>query len=208
MRGLLACPFCRELFEHGEAKVCPQCDLALVRVEDLPPAKVVGDEVAPELPPDEERLPMTYAGRGRGALVALSLLGIAAFFLPWAREILPERRTLTGADLASHLGWMWAPLVAWMVMLPLVLSRRSVFRMRGARVAVAFLAAMSLLTVVVRVAFPPTGTAMDPHRLEWGTGLWATGLLSLVALFFASRFGGRIDDLTTRRQRPVDVTLH
>ncbi len=208
MRGLVACPFCREMFEPGEAKVCPDCDLALMRVEDLPPTKVVGDEMVPEVPPDEERLPMTFAGRGRGALIALSVLGILAFFMPWAHEIMPERRTMTGVGIASHLGWMWAPLVAWMVMIPLVLSRRSVYRMRGARVAVAFLAAMSFLTVVVRVAFPPTGTALDPHRIQWGTGLWATGLISLAALFYALRFGGRLDDLSTRRARPSDVTLH
>jgi hypothetical protein len=196
------------MYEPGEATVCPDCDLALQRIEDLPPAKVVGGEMEPLAAPEDEVLPWAYAGRGRGALIALSIAGIVAFFLPWAHELMPERRTLSGVGIAAHLGWMWAPLVAWMVMIPLVLSRRTVFRMRGARVAAAFLSAMALLTVIVRVAFRPAGTALDPHRLEWGIGLWATGAIALVALAVSLRLGGRIDDLKTRRGRPSDVTLH
>jgi len=196
------------MYEPGEANVCPDCDLALVRVEDLPPAKVVGGEAEAEVAPEDERLPWSYMGRGRGLLIALAIAGIAAFFLPWAQEIVPERRTLNGAALASHLGWMWAPLVAWLVMIPLVMSRRTIFRMRGARVATAFLAAMALLTVVVRVAFPVSGTPMDPHRIEWGIGLWVTGAIAAAAVAASMSLGGRLDVLKTKTERPKDVTLH
>ena len=208
MRGLVACPFCREMYEPGEAKVCPDCDLVLVRVEDLPPAKVIGGEMEPEVAPEDEILPWSYTGRGRGWLLFLALAGIGAFFLPWAQEIVPERRMLNGPGIASHLGWMWAPLVAWLVMIPLVMSRRTVFRMRGARVAAAFLAAMALLTVVVRVVFPVAGTPMDPHRIEWGIGLWVTGAIAILAIGASMRLGGRLDMLKTRKTRPRDVTLH
>lgn len=197
------------MYQPGERKVCPDCDLKLIRLEELPASKVVGDELEAELPPDEETLPWTYFGRGRGALVVVALAGIAAFFLPWAHEIVPERMTLTGPQIARQLGWMWAPLVAWMVLIPLVLSRRSVYRMRGARVAAAFLSAIALLTAAVRVLFPPTGSALDPHRLEWGLGLWATAALGAIGIVIAIGFGGPIDDLrTTKARRPRGATLH
>ncbi len=213
MRTLLGCPFCREMFEPGEARKCPACGLKLLPLEELPKAKagsaeVVGGEVE-EIPPDEETLPMTYFGRARGPLVLVAIAGLAAFFLPWVRERAPEHIDMSGPQIASHLGWMWAPLVSWMVMIPLVLSRRSVFRMRGARVAVAFLAAMCLLTVVVRIAFPPSVNKLDPHILEWGIGMYVTAGLALVALGLSFVFGGRIDDLSTKKQRRAgDETLH
>ena len=34
--GLLACPFCHEMFEEGEAKACPVCGMALTKFEKLP----------------------------------------------------------------------------------------------------------------------------------------------------------------------------
>lgn len=197
------------MFEPSEATTCPECGLPLKRLEDLPATKVVADELEPELPPDEETLPWTYAGRGRASLLVIAALGIAVFFLPWATLTSPERVTLTGAKFAGLLGWMWAPLVSWMVLVPLVVSRRSIYKMRGARVATAFLCAMALLTVVVRIAFPPSGTALDPLRLEWEYGIWATGLLGIAGLVASLRFGGRIDDLTTRHDhRAGDETLH
>jgi hypothetical protein len=208
MRTLLACPFCREMFETGEARTCPECGLALRRLDELPKAKVVGGEVE-EVPPDEETLPWTYAGRGRGPLVALAVAGIAAYFLPWVQELAPEHIEMNGPQIASHLGWMWAPLVSWMVMIPLVLSRRSVFRMRGARVAVAFLAGMSLMTVLVRILFKPTVNKLDPHIIEWGVGMYVTAALSAAAIGVALVFGGRIDKLTTTKQRRSGAeTLH
>ncbi len=209
MRTLVACPFCREMFEPGEAKLCPECGVKLARLEDLPKTEVYADELEEETPPDEEILPWTYLGRGRGALIAVAIAGIGAFFLPWADLLSPERRVLSGADFASFLGWMWAPMVAWMVLIPLVLSRRSVFKMRGARVAVAFLCAMVVMTVAVRLVFPPRGTTLDPINLEWRAGAWLTLALGLGGLGLAARFGGRLDELSTRAvRRPDSQTLH
>lgn len=204
MRTLLACPFCREMFEPGEAKACPSCGLALRRLDDLPTTTVVGDEALPEPSADDETLPWTYAARGRGPLVVLAVLGMAAFFLPWVHEVAPERRALSGPEIARHLGWMWAPLVSFMVMLPLVLSRRSIARMRGARVAVAFLAAMALMTAAVRALFPPARNSLDPHLLEWGVGLYATGVIALASIVVAVRFGGPADPRAPKRPRDDD----
>jgi hypothetical protein len=210
MSGLVACPFCREMFRRGEAKRCPACGLALERLEDLPPSPHADAEHEEAPHPDEERLPASYLGRGRGALLGVACLGIAAFFLPWVHERAPEIRSLSGPELASRqLGWMWAPLIAWMVMIPLVYTRRSVHKMRGARLAVAMLAALGLLTVLLRLAFVPKGTAVDPLRFDWGLGLWATLALSSIALLLGLGFGGRADVLeTTRPLRRGDETLH
>lgn len=209
MPGLVACPFCREMFKPGEAKRCPVCGVALLKVEALPKTTEARDEDAPPpLSPDEETLPWTYLGRGRGPLLAACAVGLVGFVLPWVHQSLPEPRTLTGPELAHRLGWMWAPAIAWLVMIPLVASRRSIYRMRGARVAVAFLAAMSLLTVVVRVLTVPHGTAIMPVSLTWGIGVYVTGVASAVALGLAAVFGGRIDDLPTKQRRAGDETLH
>lgn len=208
MRGLVACPFCREMFRPGEAKSCPVCGVDLLKVEKLPKPKVHDDEAAPPPPADEETLPWTYVARGRGALVVTALMGLVGFIMPWIHQSLPEPMTLTGPELAHRLGWMWAPAIAWMVMIPLVLSRRSIYRMRGARVAVAFLAAMALLTVAVRVLTVPHSTAIIPVRVTFGAGIYVTAITSAIALALASIFGGRIDDLPTKRRREGDETLH
>ncbi len=198
------------MFRRGEAKRCPSCGLALERLEDLPPSAHADPEPEEAVHPDEERLPVSYLGRGRGALLVVACLGIGAFFLPWVHETAPELRSLSGPQLASlRLGWMWAPLIAWLVMIPLVYTRRSVHKMRGARLAVAMLSALALLTVVLRLAFVPTSTALEPRRFDWGLGLWATLALSVIALGLGLRFGGRADVLETKRPlRRGDETLH
>jgi uncharacterized membrane protein len=203
VRGLWACPFCREMYQPGEAKACTVCDVALVRVEALPK-----DASAPEAPPEDAELPWLYMERGRGWLLGIGVLGLLAFFAPWVHDVMPEKRTLSGLQLAEKLGWLWAPFIAWLVLIPLVLSRRSIRRMRGARVAVAFLSAMSLLTVIVRVVFVPASTRLDPRVYSWGFGLYATAFLALAALLSAWRFGGRIDDLPAKGLRPPTDTLH
>jgi hypothetical protein len=209
MTGLFACPFCREMFEAGEARTCPACGLGLMALSKLPPSyDALNEEPEEPLPPHMEALPWTYAGRGRGLLIALAVLGFAAFFAPWIRETAPELRQLSGFDLARRLGWLWAPAVAFFVMIPLVLTRRSIYAMRGARVAVAFLAAVVLTAVAMRLSFTPTGTRFRPVHFAWGYGIYATGAVALVALLAASRFGGRVDDVPTRQRRRGNVMLH
>lgn len=209
MPGLHACPFCRELFEAGEVSACPECGLRLTELSRLPPsADALAEDPDGPTPPHMEALPWTYPGRGRALLLALAVLGLAAFFAPWVHEAAPELRDLSGLDLARRLGWMWAPAVAFFVMIPLVLTRRSIHKMRGARFAVAALAAAALATVALRLAFTPAGSPLRPVRFTWGYGLHATGIIAAAALLAAARFGGRLDDLPTRERRRGDETLH
>jgi len=197
------------MFQAGEAGSCPECGLRLQALAKLPPsADALADEPDEPLPPHMETLPWTFAGRGRAALLAVAALGLAAFFAPWVRETAPEIRELTGFEFAQKLGWLWAPAVAWFVMLPLVASRRSIYKMRGARVAVGFLAGIVLTTVGVRIGFTPHASLLRPVRFEWGWGLYVSGLLGLVALGAAFRFGGPLEDIPTRQEREGNETLH
>lgn len=206
----LVCPFCRAGYAEGEPGPCPECDVALVSREELARMDAIraDDDLEEPLPPHMELLPWTYAGRGRAALLALALVGIALFFSPWVLERSPEIRTLSGFGLAQHLTWIWAAGVAWFVMVPLVLSRRSIFKMRGARLAVGFLAAIVLTTVAVRLSFRPESTRLRPARFDWGFGLYASGAVAILTMLIASRFGGRVDDVPTQQRRQGDETLH
>ncbi|EYF02360.1 hypothetical protein [Chondromyces apiculatus] len=197
---LEACPFCRQLFKPGEVSTCPECDLPLADLSRLPPSHDA-QHLDPDLPepPHHQTLPWTYPGRGRALLLILALLGLIAFFVPWVHETAPELRDLSGFDLARRLFWMWAPPIAFFVMIPLVLTRRSIHRMRGARLAIALLATTALLTVVLRVGFTPPTTTLRPVRFTWGAGLYATAALAIATLAASVRFGGRLPP-------PVDTT--
>ena len=209
MSDLIACPFCRQLFPANEARSCPDCGLRLQQLSRLPPSYDATIEYPEEpIPPHMETLSWTYLGRNRGLLTVLAIVGLATFFTPWIHESAPELRDLSGFGLAQLRGYFWAPAVAWFVMLPLIVSRRSVYKMRGARVAVAFLAAIVLTSVGIRLGFTPKPTALRPTHFEWAWGLYATAATALLALIAAARFGGTLDDLPTREARPRHETLH
>jgi len=209
MSALVACPFCRQLFEPGEASACPDCGLGLKDLAKLPPsydAQIEYPEVP--VPPHMETLPWTFPGRNRAVLLGVALLGMATFFAPWVSETAPELRQLTGFGLARLTGLFWAPAVAWFVVFPLVLTRRSIHKMRGARVAVAFLAGIALVTVALLLGRPPRSSTHRVVRIEFAWGLYASGLLAAAGVLAAFGFGGKVDDLPTRTPRRGDETLH
>jgi hypothetical protein len=210
MNRLVACPFCRQMFELGEARACPECGLALEDITKLPPtaASLDDDEPFEEVPPEMEQLPWSYLGRGRGALTFISLLGLGAFFLPWMKETVPELRQWTGLQFAERLSWMWGPFVSWFVTVPLVLSRRTIHAMRGARFAVGLMATIVIMTVIMRIAVVPESSRFRPMRFEWSYGLYATFVLGIAALLCAVRFGGSRVDLPTSQMRRGVETLH
>lgn len=209
MSGLIACPFCRQMFEAGEARACPDCGLSLESLAKLPPSYDAKVEYPEEpTPPHMEPLPWTYLGRNRGLLLALAIAGLVAFFAPWIRETAPELRDLTGYRLAQLSSYFWAPAVAYFVMIPLVLTRRSIYKMRGSRVAVAFLAGIVLTTAAVRLGFTPKSTSLRPVHIAWMWGLYATAGIAVAALVAAIGFGGRLDDIPTRARREGNETLH
>jgi hypothetical protein len=206
--ALLACPFCREMFERNERRACPVCGVELVAFEKLPASDEVLNEDGLPREPEYEPLPAAYLGRGRGVLVALALAGLGAFFMPWVHVTLPDITTYSGFALARRLGWAWGAGVGWFILVPTVLSRRSIMQMRGARVAAAFLAAVPGVTACVLLGRPPHGSHGVPLHFTFGAGLYATVALSLAALAVAFVLGGRVDDIRLRRGTSHGQVVH
>jgi hypothetical protein len=206
--ALLACPFCRELFQPGERSTCPVCAVKLVAFEKLPTSDDALHEDGLPRQPEWEPLPVTYLGRGRAALAALAVAGLVAFFSPWVHVTMPDIVTYSGFALARRLGWAWGAGVGWFVLLPTVLSRRTIMHMRGARVAASFLSAVPGITTAILLARPPHGSHGVPLRFAFEWGLYATLALSAVAVGFALVFGGRIEDIALRRGTSAGQVVH
>lgn len=206
--ALVACPFCREMFELGEVKQCPLCGVAVTAFEKLPAAAhdVTEDGVAPD--PTEEVLPLTYLGRGRGLLIGLAIAGMILFFLPWMHTTLPNVDSYSGFDISKKLGWTWGACISWFVLLPTVVSRRTIFHMRGARVAAAFLAAVPALTAAILLLRPPTGGARVPLALTYQWPIFAAVFVGILGIFTGTRLGGRADDIKVKRGNSAGQTLH
>jgi hypothetical protein len=146
--------------------------------------------------------------RGKGILVLGAFFGLLVFFAPWVAMTVPEVRLLSGAELARRTGWIWAAAAAWFVLLPMAFTRRTIDKMRGARVAAAFLSAVPVLTCSILWLVPPRARYV-PIRFEWAWGLYATWIVGAVAVATSIRFGGKVDggslpDLPTGEER----TLH
>jgi hypothetical protein len=198
MAALKACPFCRKLYTSGEASACPDCDVALVAMSQLPPSLDALQEEAAEGQitfPENQLLPTTYMGRGRGALLVLSALGLFAFFLPWVELTSPDAVVYSAFDLArGRAGFLWGGATAWLVMIPLVITRRTIARMRGVRIVTVMFAAMTLCEVLMLWLLPPR-RGLTPLELHFRYGLFVSGAISIAAMLVAARFGGSLDNL-------------
>lgn len=215
MATLQACPFCRKLFTAEEARSCPDCDVALVGMNQLPPSLDALEDDAEQgkiALPEDQLLPPWYLGRGRGVLLALSVVGIASFFLPWVELTSPESVVYSGFDLArGRAGWLWGGVTAWLVMIPLVLTRRTIARMRGVRIVTMLFAAMTVTEVLMLTLLPPR-RGVTPLELHFRYGLFASGAISLIGVAVAARFGGSLHNLpkflldthTTSAQNPAE----
>jgi hypothetical protein len=206
--SLLACPFCREMFKRGERELCSVCGVKLVPFETLPLSDDALSEDGVPHQPEMEVLPAVYLGRGRGLIAGLSIAGLVAFFLPWIHQTMPDDVVISGCSLAQRLGWAWGSGVAWFILAPTVLSRRTIFQLRGARVAAAFLAAVPGMTTLVLLTRPPHGSNGVPVRFTYELGLYATLALSLAAVAGALFLGGRGDDIRVRRGTSAGQLVH
>jgi hypothetical protein len=194
MAGLLACPFCRELFDAAETQHCPECDIPLTALERLPPSLDVIEEQAAEWernPPEDQQHSWLDLRHGRGLLIAIALCSLWSFWLaPWVDISSPTTATRTGYSLArGPIGWLWGGAVAWVVSVALVVSRRSLRQMRGVRPILILFAAMTASEIVLLVCLSPRGTAQLRYVYEWAWGLYLSFGLSLAGIVAALRFG-------------------
>jgi hypothetical protein len=207
--GLRACPFCRELFVEGETENCPECGIAVRDLQDLPDSpdaerlilEEVGARQIKATIPQAEPLPWSDLSRGRGLLCAIALLGLGAFYLPWAVQTVPETFRFTGADMAHKASFYWASFTAWLVLFPAAASRRTILRMHGARPALMMLSAVPAVAcgwlLTKKTKFLIKGVPFEYH---WGIGFWATVALSVAAVLVAFRYGGKLEHITTLRK--------
>jgi hypothetical protein len=138
----------------------------------------------------------------------LAVLGLVAFFLPWVHLTMPDIVSYSGFTIARRLGWAWGAAVAWFVLIPTVVTRRSIMKMRGARVAVSFLAAVPGVTAAMMLSRPPHGSPGMPLQFTWEVGVYATLVLSVVAVAFALVFGGRVDDIKVGKGTSAGQVVH
>jgi hypothetical protein len=129
-------------------------------------------------------------------------------------QTFPNARTFSAFDIAhnTRAGWMWGPFAAWSVLVPTILSRRTIAKMRGARVAAAFLSAVPIVAVANLLLHPPTGVIVGgfviASKITWQWPIYATLAVALAALVMSVRFGGRIDDIKVSRGTSKGQHLH
>jgi len=117
---------------------------------------------------------------------------------------LPDETVLSGFDLARGRGtWFFGCAIGWFVLIPLVITRRTVYKMRGVRIIVAMFAALSVVEAGELLLRPPHGNRLVTLSFEWGFGLYATLVLGLIGMVLGARFGGRVDDIDARELMPA-----
>jgi magnesium-transporting ATPase (P-type) len=186
------------------------CGLSLTALEKLPLSHEAAAEGFAATVPEMESQSFFYWRRNRGALFVITLVGIALFFMPWIRMTLPELRTLSGFDLSRIHVQTWCVLVSWMVLGPTVLSRRSILKMRTARVTTAFLCAIPGVSIVL-LATQRQKSAFYTIAYTHSLAFWGTLGLSILGLALSFRFGGKLDDLSVKSKahaRTRDEALH
>lgn len=195
---LRTCPFCRALYRSDEGDVCTECGVALVPMHAVGPSHDAElEEPPPALLPEDEQFAWYEPGYGRGALLALSVLGLCLFFVPWVEVIRPDSVVRSGYDLArGRAGWLWGGACGYLVLLPLTITRRTISRLRGVRLVCVLLASLSLCEAAMLMLLPPRGHGLVPVAIEWQPGLYVSALVSLLATVAAARLGGPLPPLT------------
>lgn len=199
--GLLCCPFCRELYTKDDAvERCPDCGVELVPFYEVPPSpesQLEKEAMLEQTPLEWRRLAFWDFRRGRGLLPLLALLGLISYALPWFSQSLPETRVLSGYQLARHhVGWLWGGAVGWFVLIPLVLSRRSIAEMRGVRMIAAVFASLTATEVLVFVNVTSSRHSQIVVQFAWEWGIWISCFVSALGACIAATLGGSIPQPT------------
>jgi hypothetical protein len=127
--------------------------------------------------------------------------GLVSFFLPWVELTFPERELRSGFDLArGRAGWLWGGAVGWFLVVPLVVSRRTIAAMRGVRPITALFCALTLAEVLMLVLVPPSIPRALPITFEWAFGLYLSGTVSAAGALTAVFFGGSLPPLPSEPQ--------
>jgi len=157
--------------------------------------------------PEDQPIPLTDLGRGRGALLAIAVASLLIFGLtPWVTFIAPHHQTRTGFSLASGpLGFLWGGAVAWLVSIALASSRRTIAQMRGVRAILMAFAAMTASEIAVLLAMSPGSSPRAYVAYDWAWGSYAALGVSLLGVAIAARFGGPLPAPPRVEPRPPSL---
>ncbi|MCB9591932.1 MAG: hypothetical protein H6719_04295 [Sandaracinaceae bacterium] len=183
---LLFCPFCRECYE-GES-VCPVHELSLVDFADLPKQAHERD-----LPGWEDDVDPWDVRFGRGWLALGAFFVLFGFFAPFASATVEDQVvTWSGLDLASGPARnMWTVPFVVALFVWLLLRRRSIVKMRGARLVAFLLAFAPGFSTVYSMVHMWRGIEMlhGGALLEWGFGIPVMAVGMVLLLIGSVRFG-------------------
>lgn len=190
---ILFCPFCRECFE-GEAR-CPEHDLALVAFEDLP--RTIED-LASEIPRDDEDISAFDHRFGRGFVVAGAVLFLISFAMTFVDIAVQGDRTgFSGFEAASgRAPNLWTVPFVGALLIAILARRRSLAKMRGARLSVMLLGLAPLFAIGYSYFRVVEGAAMESARtgvhamdVSPGLGVFVAALGTFVVAYGARKLG-------------------
>jgi hypothetical protein len=187
---------------------CPECGVDLVPFQSLdhsPESQLELERITEQTPIEYRTLRFWNMRRGKGLLLACALLGLASYALPWFAQTSPETRVLTGFQLARHfVGWLWGGAVGWFILIPLLLTRRTIVAMRGVRMIAAVFASMSALEILVFVNMTASRQNHVLVQFAWEWGIWVSSFISALGTCAALTLGGPLPEIRAPQQPVVD----
>jgi hypothetical protein len=173
--------------------VCPDCGVDLQPLSTLGPSAetILEREAEIENTPRQWQVrPLWDLGHGKGVLLLLAAVGLLSFFQPWVRLTRPEATLLSGYVIARHYaGWIWGGAVGWFILVPLVLTRRTLVQMRGVRIVSTLLASLTFFEVLMMATLSATRGGRVLVVFEWEPWFWVSGGVSLLGAIGAVMLG-------------------
>lgn len=188
---ILFCPFCRECYE-GETR-CPEHELALVPFEKLPRN---AEDAAADLPRDDEDV-SPFDGRfGRAIVAAGALTLLASFGMTFVDIVVQGDATgFSGLEAASgRAPNLWTVPFVGVVLLAILGRRRTLAKMRSARLSMILLAVAPLFAIGysylhVLEGAAAASTASHAMQVTPGLGIVVAGIGTLIAITGARKLG-------------------
>lgn len=187
---ILFCPFCRECFE-GEAR-CPEHDLALVAFEALPRT---AEDLAAEIPRDDEDISAFDPRFGRGIVVIGAMLFLVSFGMRFVDITVQDESTGFSAFEAASMRApnLWTIPFVGVVLLAILMRRRSLAKMRSARLSMLLLAIAPLFAIGYSYFRVLEGAAQSagahPMNVSPGIGVIVAAVGTFVVAYGARKLG-------------------
>ena len=190
---ILFCPFCRECFE-GETR-CPEHDLGLVPFDQL---SRTAEDLAADIPREDEDVSVFDGRFGRGIVA----LGTTLFFVSFGMTFVDisvqgDAAGFSGFEAAAgHAPNLWTVPFVGALLVAILARRRSLAKMRSARLSVLLLAVAPLFAIGYSYFHVLEGAAHESARagaaamdVSPGVGIFVAALGTLIVALGAYRLG-------------------